>query len=103
MDSEEVSESDMGMYRIQKEEERYILKLFSILQFCYTQALQPIKTLENYQDLQGYLQQIVDLKNRLQVKIQSFTKEDKKEEFKKQFHNIVEEYQTKHSIFKQIN
>lgn len=65
MDLEEVSESEMEMYRIQKEEEQYILKLFSILQFCYTKALQPIKTLENYQDLQGYLQQIVDLKNRL--------------------------------------
>lgn len=62
---EEVSESDIEIYRIQKEEERYIFKLFSILQFCYTKALQPIKTLENYQDLQGYLQQIVDIKKRL--------------------------------------
>ena len=48
MSSEEVSISKMEMYQIQKEEECYILKLFSILQFCYTQALQPIKTLDNY-------------------------------------------------------
>ena len=65
MDLEEVSESDMEIYRIQKEEEQYIFKLFSILQFCYTQALQPIKTLENYQDLQGYLQQISKIDYRL--------------------------------------
>ena len=31
MDSEEASDSDIEIYRIQKEEERYILKLFSIL------------------------------------------------------------------------
>lgn len=103
MDSEEASDSDIEIYRIQKEEERYILKLFSILQFCYTQALQPIKTLDNYQDLQGYLQQIVDIKNKLQMKIQGFTKEDKRAELETQFHGMVEEYQTKHSIFKQIN
>lgn len=62
---EKMSEADLELYRLQKEEERYILKLFSILQFCYGQALQPIKTIDNYNDLQGYLQQIVDIKNRV--------------------------------------
>lgn len=62
---EKMSEADLEVYRIQKEEERYILKLLSILQFCYDQALQPIKTIDNYNDLQGYLQQIVDIKNRV--------------------------------------
>lgn len=37
------------------------------------------------------------------MKIQGFTKEDKREELETQFHGMVEEYQTKHSIFKQIN
>lgn len=60
-----MSEADLELYRLQKEEERYILKLFSILQFCYDQALQPIKTIDNYNDLQGYLQQIIDIKNRV--------------------------------------
>lgn len=37
------------------------------------------------------------------MKIQACTNEDKKEEYEKQYHNLIEEYQNKHSIFKQLN
>lgn len=37
------------------------------------------------------------------MKIQDFSNEDKKEEYEKQYHSLIEEYQTKHSIFKSLN